>query len=225
MNTKIPIKPIEEMDGEFIDFIGVWENLVPKDFCVKAITEFNRLYADSLILLPREEVNEWNNLAKTKSLHVQIPQKGNTQFESTNMGRKDESLFIQSSKHIAAPINSFLYSCFNQYETEYGQLKNVPLISYDIKAQQTKPGGGYHHWHYENSSHECAARELAWMIYLNDMPEGEAETEFLYQKRRIRPTEGTVVIWPAGMTHVHRGNPVYSKTKYILTGWFLKEIQ
>ena len=60
------------------------------------------------------------------------------------------------------------------------------------------------------------------MIYLNDMPEGEAETEFLYQKKRVGPTRGTVVIWPAGMTHVHRGNPVYTQDKYILTGWYYK---
>ena len=60
------------------------------------------------------------------------------------------------------------------------------------------------------------------MVYLNDMPDGEAETEFLFQKRRIKPEVGTIVIWPAGMTHVHRGNTVFTKDKYILTGWYLK---
>jgi hypothetical protein len=27
-------------------------------------------------------------------------------------------------------------------------------------------------------------------------------------------------IFPAAFTHTHRGNPVYSKDKYIATGWF-----
>ena len=54
------------------------------------------------------------------------------------------------------------------------------------------------------------------------MPDGEAETEFLYQKRRIKPETGTLLIWPAGMTHVHRGNTVFTKDKYILTGWYFK---
>ena len=40
-----------------------------------------------------------------------------------------------------------------------------------------------------------AARELVWMIYLNDIEEG-GETEFMYQKRRIKPTQGTMVIFP-----------------------------
>ena len=87
----------------------------------------------------------------------------------------------------------------------------------------TLPMGGYHVWHYENGDRaETYNRELVWMIYLNDMPEGEGETEFLYQKKRIRPTQGTVVIWPAGMTHPHRGLTVYTEPKYILTGWYSK---
>ena len=60
------------------------------------------------------------------------------------------------------------------------------------------------------------------MIYLNDIDDG-GETEFLYQKRRIKPQKGTVVIFPAGMTHVHKGNLVMGEqTKYIVTGWYIK---
>ena len=60
------------------------------------------------------------------------------------------------------------------------------------------------------------------MIYLNDVPDGEGETEFLYQRRRIKPTKGTVVIFPAGYTHVHKGNTMFTTDKYILTGWYIK---
>jgi hypothetical protein len=63
------------------------------------------------------------------------------------------------------------------------------------------------------------------MIYLNDMPEGEAETEFYYQKLRITPKAGTVVLWPAAYTHVHRGNIVFSQNKYVVTGWFCTQPQ
>ena len=63
------------------------------------------------------------------------------------------------------------------------------------------------------------------MLYLNTLPENaNGETEFLYQKRRLSPAENTMVIWPAGFTHPHRGNPVYGdKSKYIITGWFRYE--
>jgi len=53
---------------------------------------------------------------------------------------------------------------------------------------------------------------------LNDVKEG-GETEFLYQSVRVSPKKGTLVIWPAAFTHVHRGNPPLSGTKYIMTSW------
>lgn len=89
---------------------------------------------------------------------------------------------------------------------------------YTIKLQRTEVGEGYHIWHCETDGREVCNRILAWTIYLNDVEEG-GETEFLYQHKRIKPQTGNLVIWPAGFTHVHRGNPPISNTKYILTGW------
>lgn len=64
-----------------------------------------------------------------------------------------------------------------------------------------------------------SARVAVWMFYLNDDFEG-GETEFLYYKKRINPSKGTLLIWPAGLTHCHRGGLVLSGTKYVITGWF-----
>jgi hypothetical protein len=61
-------------------------------------------------------------------------------------------------------------------------------------------------------------RIMAFMLYLNDVEVG-GETEFLYQKTRIKPQKDRLVIWPAGYTHPHRGNPPLSNEKYIITGW------
>ena len=41
----------------------------------------------------------------------------------------------------------------------------------------------------------------------------------LNQSLRIKPEQGTLVLWPAGYTHIHRGNPPLSGEKYIMTGW------
>ena len=51
-----------------------------------------------------------------------------------------------------------------------------------------------------------------------DRDEG-GETEFLYQSMRVKPKQGTLLIWPAAFTHTHRGNPPLSNEKYIVTGW------
>ena len=49
------------------------------------------------------------------------------------------------------------------------------------------------------------------------MPDGEAETEFLYQKEKIQTTNRYITDLVAGMTHVHRGNTVFTNDKYIAT--------
>jgi hypothetical protein len=111
-----------------------------------------------------------------------------------------------------------------EYIEEFGQLKGIQMSNHcDLKLQRTPPMGGYHTWHYESANGpDTWPRELVWLIYLNDLPEGEGETEFLYQRRRVRPTQGTVIFWPAGLTHVHRGLTVYTHPKYVLTGWYKK---
>ena len=60
---------------------------------------------------------------------------------------------------------------------------------------------------------------LVWTVYLNDIDKG-GETEFLYQSERIKAKKGRVVFFPANWTHIHRGNPPLSETKYIATGWY-----
>lgn len=200
----VPIKPVELMQGEFKDFIGVWDSHMPPSVCNKIIKYFEDIMGDTDL-----------------SSKVDIME-GIDQFANKNLGRKDTSFLINyHSSDLASEINQYLQACLLSYIKEYGQLENSPIISSDIKMQKTCPGGGYHVWHYENSNWNYAQREMVWSLYLNTIDEG-GETEFLYQNRRISPKQGTVVIWPASYTHVHRGNPPLSGDKYILTGWYIR---
>jgi len=188
---------------EFNDFIGIWKNFVSPILCDKIIEVFDAGLNNSSIMYGE----------------------GHHQFENRTgkLGRNDLSMLLNHVDHeLTNHINQYLHTCFLRYVDEYNQLSIVNLMSTNVKIQKTSPNGGYHTWHYENSGYHVSDRELTWMIYLNDMPEGEAETEFMYQKLRISPSKGTLLIWPAGMTHVHRGLTVYSQDKYIATGWFNK---
>jgi hypothetical protein len=84
--------------------------------------------------------------------------------------------------------------------------------------------GGYPYWHSELypalDRGEALHRALLWTIYLNDGFEG-GETEFLYQKRRIVPKAGSLLIAPTAFTHTHRGNRPRGGDKYIATSWVL----
>jgi len=209
------IRSIDMMENENItkfeseDFIGIWPNFMPKNRC-DAIIEYY------------EEVRKNSSLIGYDGLDTKLDNifDGTSQFSEGSLGRKDESLLLNySNPTLNHEVNEYLNSCVHHYVKKYDQLSKNKFISQHTKLQKTPPGGGYHVWHYENAGFIHDNRQLTWMIYLNDMPEGEAETEFLYQRRRIRPTVGTVVVWPAGYTHVHKGNTVFTQDKYILTGW------
>ena len=190
------------------DFIRTWPGKVTPDDCQATINAFEQVI---------------NNPDLTAHVH-----NNDKQFDNSNLGRKDLAIFLETPELDLAELGSkylyYLHDCVMEYIHEFGQLNNIKLTNNKcLKMQRTLPMGGYHVWHYENGDRpEAYNRELVWMIYLNDMPEGEGETEFLYQRKRIRPTQGTVVIWPAGMTHPHRGLTVYTQPKYILTGWYSK---
>jgi hypothetical protein len=87
-----------------------------------------------------------------------------------------------------------------------------------------RQSGHYSHWHSEvypaNDRCEALHRALFLIFYLNDVADG-GTTDFLYQDLRIRPTEGTLLIAPAGFTHTHRGAVPESHDKYVLATWLL----
>lgn len=90
-----------------------------------------------------------------------------------------------------------------------------------INIQYYKPGGGFHIWHTERSSPilPICYRHLVFMTYLNDVIDG-GETEWYYQKIKVKPKKGLTVVWPTDWTYTHRGIPSPTEEKYIVTGWF-----
>ena len=117
---------------------------------------------------------------------------------------------------------NLLNLALNPYLDDFPYLKGqgIDWHSGSMLLQKTEPLQGYHTFHAENVAWSNRNRTLTWMIYLNDVEEG-GETEFLYQQLKIKPKRNTCVIWPGSFTHLHRGNPPISGTKYILTGWFV----
>ena len=113
----------------------------------------------------------------------------------------------------------------NDYLKDVGVFEEVRCVPHNVKVQKYDHtrGGGYYQFHSEQSgtNGHYLKRLLTYTLYLNDVPEGEGETEFLNQGFRYQPSKGDLVIFPAFFTHTHRGNPVYTTDKYIATGWML----
>jgi hypothetical protein len=85
--------------------------------------------------------------------------------------------------------------------------------------QKYKPNEGYFSKHFEKTGNSTIYRHLTFMTYLNTIKEG-GETEFYYQKLKIKPEAGLTLLWGCDWTTTHRGITSKTETKYIATGWY-----
>lgn len=140
----------------------------------------------------------------------------------SSINRTDDSVLLhQIEDPLCTEIHNLLRQYIPKYSTKYHGFASCNCMSQHVKVQRTPPRGGFHTWHKEHGPDSHSAyRVLVWTLYLNDIPEGEGETEFLEYGIKVQPKKGRLCFFPAGWTHLHRGNPVYSCDKYIATGWY-----
>ena len=145
---------------------------------------------------------------------------GFKQFGQAKLLREDRQIFLPQRLGDLYPIiHEAVVNELPNYAELVPSIERQILLSETAKLQKTMPSGGYHVWHHEQGAGAVSNRAMAWMIYLNDVESG-GETEFLFQSLRVEPKKGRMAIWPAGITHPHRGNPPLSGVKYIATGWY-----
>ena len=196
---------MNEVNYEIKDFIGTFDGLVSSDFCNDIINHFER-------------VKEMNKTVSRSQFTGSSPlQQENSLYYLIN--ERDQILISQNTS-ILKDFNKAINTVAETYRKKYPVLNEVARhqLSYDVKIQKTMPGEGYHQWHCERDGVTRARRLLLVMLYLNDVKEG-GETEWLYQRKRIEPKQGRIVICPSSFTHFHRGNPPLSGPKYMINGW------
>jgi hypothetical protein len=127
----------------------------------------------------------------------------------------DEQTIIDYTQQLQNVCNEYIkkYHFCNEFSAWYTRES--------IKIQKYLPGDGYYSWHCErfNNLNPINNRHLVFLTYLNDVTD-DGETEFYYQKLKVRPQKGLTLIWPADWTHTHRGVPSMTQMKYIITGWY-----
>tara|TARA_B100001287_G_C22683052_1_gene531630 strand:+ start:3552 stop:4121 length:570 start_codon:yes stop_codon:yes gene_type:complete len=180
------------------DFITIYENALSPEYCEQWIQYIEYLRENGIVTQETAETH-------------------NRDHETLNFLNND-SLNLNCSDKLSRTFLPSIKECVDSYLADYSLLRKSKFLLYDVKVKRIPIGGGFHSWHYENSCFDTATRRFVVQAYLNTVKEG-GETEFLYQNRRINAVQGTVVIWPAGFTHVHRGNPPIGQDKYILTTW------
>jgi len=166
---------------------------------------------------------------KTNKNESGVKQVGSIMFN----GKKKIDKFIKDS--IDLPINSDtkdkepvrylneLEKVCNLYTEKYNwssanQERWSIVESFNIQKYPKK--GGYKIWHTErNGAKSKLNRHLVFMTFLNDI-KSKGETEWYYQKLKVKPEKGLTFIWPADWTFTHRGIPSEKEIKYIATGWY-----
>ena len=188
------------------DFIMEFDDFYSKEECEKLIEIFLR-HADSGLTINRQDGQG------ASSSHVDDEQLFSDDLIT------DLEVDLNNSSWVGEFDRLFWKNAYPLYAQKYGTLNGYdPHGNRWMKIQRTRPAQGYHIWHSETMSKYHAGRILTWILYLNDIEDG-GESEWLYLSKRTPPKQGKLVLWPAGFTHTHRGNPPLKDIKYILTGW------
>ena len=196
------------MKEEYKDFIGIYDESISAELC----NEFVESYES----------------AKENSTIIDITQENETQLLEhfpAPLNRKDEVVYVYPTYSTILPIppvNTYFESlakCFKCYVKRYAIEFRGPIHNHVFKIHKVRKTEGYHVWHYERDDPRVTDRLMAYMTYL-EVPEKGGETEILHQSLRIEPIVGRTLIWPAGFTHMHRGNPPLDGEKMYITGWF-----
>jgi len=207
------------MNFKFNQHIGIFENVFEDAFCDEMINFFESKQDH---LLRREdywEKVESNNIGKAVDTSLMLDN-----FPNDPLAQKMVGHFFKG-----------LTKCYEEYQRKCNIFDHGFKLD-SLKLQKTDPSEGYHIFHCEapnallhdetstpeemNAALNMYLRFAAYTLYLNDVEEG-GETEFLMQSVRIPSKKGSLCIFPSAYTHLHRGNPPLSSSKYIMTGWLL----
>ncbi len=196
------IKKIEIKTASENSFIGCWmiEDTALMDAIVKFFDERNNLHSVGKLVGGRIDRNVKD------SLDISINPKD-------IKDKKEYKIFVD--------YFNYLMNCYKKYQEDFPALEHFyQLHMGTFNIQKYLLGGHFKKPHFERQDLATSHRLFAWMTYLNDVPSGGGETEFFYQKLKIKPEKGKTLIWPADWTHTHCGLPTTKEEKYILTGWF-----
>jgi len=202
------------MEVKYHQHIGIYKNAISHQLCDKLIQH----YDNSKLIFLRENKNQFHPGDRPRDNYTFLNLLLNLDKYSTKEKQEIKNDINSFYKILFKLVSNYIYKY--PHLEEYGKL--IPCEG--IKVQKTLPGEGYHMFHMEQDATrvEYMARILVYSLYLNDIEKG-GETEFLHQHIRLKPKKGTLCIFPAGFTHVHRGNPPLLGEKYITTGWLCSE--
>ena len=181
-------------------FIGGW--YIDKDVCTNLIKYFenspNKKPGTLALKSGKSGVDKKKKLSTDVAISLE------------NQDKEILDYYKELIKVVEEYKKKYKYCSINQQE--WGLIE-------DWNLQKYNPKEGYFVKHYERTGSLSVNRHLTFMTYLNDIKKG-GETEFYYQKLKVKPETALTLIWGADWTFTHRGITSETETKYIATGWY-----
>ena len=159
--------------------------------------------------------------ANESSSMLTEPAKVSTDISLVAIDRSDPEAFALSEviiRGVTAALDQYLQArpLFRKCSPEQSLFVN-PILN----IQRYGPGEGFKRWHCDwtisDEATEPVHRVLAWILYCNEID--SAGTEFHWQEHYESAERGKLIIFPAGLSHIHRGRVNDTGTKTIATGW------
>ena len=173
-----------------------------------------------------DDISLCDDLISYYNKNVEYKKPCSASLGNGNKKSTDVIVFPHSNDKTIKKYINFLFSGLNSYRQAYDSFDFGISINEPFNIQHYKPNEGFLNWHCERTMSLSSQRALVFMTYLNDVTDG-GETEWLYQKVKLKPKKGLTVFWPTDFTHMHRGVVSPTQSKTIVTGWvnFLDTIQ
>ena len=156
---------------------------------------------------------EWFEILDESKQLVHTKLEGHREFDEVNLNDfREQTLKMQLD----------VYKRFDDILERYKQdvkvhKKALPEKSAweEIRIKRYRAGRGNFLDHVDVGDYISARRFLVFFVYLNNVAEG-GETEFPTLDLQVSPECGTILVFPATWTFLHRGNVPISNDKYIL---------
>ena len=188
--------------ASFNDFIFTIDNSLDELFCRKVIQKFNQ---ESGIYDGR--------IGGDRRIDKKVKQTKDFVLSESSIWEKEDDVFYKALKDGLDKYHRHIRSIHkNALAQPQYQVKDT-----GYKLQRYEPGGFYD-WHNDWSMQDNASRIYVFMWYLNTIKKEDGGYTEFGDGTRLQPKCGTLVVFPATWTYLHRGFPPKVR-KYICNGW------
>jgi len=193
------------------DKIHYYKNVINNPSKLIDVIESTDSYLDE-----HTSITKWKKWSASNDEYVFGEQK----WVLGNMDNETDNLLLFINKEIKDAINEYSTRYAEEHKIELGYLTPLSISKYYMGKRM-----GPHVDSYDNNDNgkDQISPTLSIVVYLNDDYEG-GELYFKNQRVTIKPSAGSMVIFPSNMPYLHESKIIKKGTKYMSPGFWYKKL-